>query len=192
MKKGFTLIELIIVVAIVGILATSLYSVYQISSKSAQRTSTQGELVQNGRIAMDRMIREIRQTNEIVDRGEEQSNNEINEIEFQDAHASEIEIQYIKYYLEGDKLKRQVLYYYFEAGIYAGVRVAWDDVDEDGKSPLGKEVKDEIIAEYIEGLEFYKGKDYYGGELELVNIDFNVQKDQIKIDFRSQALARNI
>jgi hypothetical protein len=101
------------------------------------------EISQNGRVILDRLAREIRQAEEIV--GEPS-----NEIMFEDGHTERL--QYIRYYLQDQNLKRQQIIYYFEAD--PSVLVRYDATDPDGNSPTEEIEKDELIAEKIENLQF--------------------------------------
>lgn len=59
MKKGFTLIEMLLVVALLGVLAIGLGSAVQESVKGYDMVWTRRQLVAQARAGMDRMIREI-------------------------------------------------------------------------------------------------------------------------------------
>jgi len=58
--RGITLIELLVVVAIVGILALGLYPLVRTTYNSWRTADRKVELVQIGRVGMDKMVREIR------------------------------------------------------------------------------------------------------------------------------------
>ena len=58
-KNGFTLIELVLTLALLGLILACLYSFYLAGLKSWQRGIEQAELQQSARIAMDTMIREL-------------------------------------------------------------------------------------------------------------------------------------
>ncbi len=58
--RGITLIELIVVVAIVGVLALGLYPLVRTTYNSWRAADRKVELVQIGRVGMDKMVRELR------------------------------------------------------------------------------------------------------------------------------------
>ena len=60
-RKGFTLIELILVIVTVGIIAAALTPFISSAVDSWFFTSTEREIVFSARLAMNRMVREIRQ-----------------------------------------------------------------------------------------------------------------------------------
>lgn len=65
-NKGFTLVEILIVVAIMGLIIGSLYSVYLTHQKSAFTQEEVVEVQQNLRIAMEYITRDIRMAGMLV------------------------------------------------------------------------------------------------------------------------------
>ncbi len=65
-NKGITLIELLVTLAIMGFIITSLYSFYLTGLRGWQRGTDQMEAQQSARIAMDKIIRELRYAEEII------------------------------------------------------------------------------------------------------------------------------
>jgi len=63
MRKGFTLIEMIMVIVIMGIFTASAIPVFVQVAHAWQYQSLRNEIAESGRIAIDRMIREMRQIN---------------------------------------------------------------------------------------------------------------------------------
>lgn len=58
-KKGFTLVEVIIVMAILSIFITSLFTVFKNSIDACKKSETRLEIYQNARAVLDTMSREI-------------------------------------------------------------------------------------------------------------------------------------
>ncbi|MDY6826634.1 MAG: prepilin-type N-terminal cleavage/methylation domain-containing protein [Bacillota bacterium] len=63
-EKGFTLIEVIVTLALLSMVLTTLYSFYLFGLQSWQRGIDQTEIQQSARIAMDTMIRELQKAEE--------------------------------------------------------------------------------------------------------------------------------
>lgn len=84
MKKGFSLAETTIVIAIFILIILTTYSAYFLSQRSYQKGEQIAEITQNGRVILERMTREIRQAREIAEVSEEPG------IVFQDGHVSTI------------------------------------------------------------------------------------------------------
>ena len=59
-KKGVTLIELVLALALIAIILISLTSIFNISLKAWSASGKKTELVQNARIAMERMMSDLR------------------------------------------------------------------------------------------------------------------------------------
>jgi len=155
-KIGFTIIEVVIVISIAMLILLITYDVLLVSQKSFTMGDVRLELVQNSRVILDRLTREIRQTPEIVT-SLPQTNSEIgfppaDEIQFQDGHGLE-DIQYLRYYLIDSSLYRQRIVYFFseEPATY----VVWNAFDGFGQPPESTILENKIIAEYINDIDFY-------------------------------------
>ncbi len=88
LQKGFTLAEMIIVITIFILIIVVVYSTYVLSRRACLEGEKVAEVVQNGRVILERMSREIRQAREIVTEIPEERVNPSNEIKFQDGHLS--------------------------------------------------------------------------------------------------------
>lgn len=64
-EKGFTLVELILAIVIVGIIAIAITAAFVPTMKVSVTVDTRKEALQGGRIAMERMLREIREARAI-------------------------------------------------------------------------------------------------------------------------------
>lgn len=65
-EKGLTIIELLVTFAIMGFIIAAIYSFYFAGLNSWQRSVDRIDYSQNARIAMDKMIRELRYASEIT------------------------------------------------------------------------------------------------------------------------------
>jgi len=185
-KAGFTLIEIIIAINIAIILFLIMTAVYNISQKAYQKTDTQSEITQNGRVILDRMIRELRQTQGIVTTIPETNSDPDTlpeEIIFQDGH-DKSQISYIRYYLDTEQktINRQIIKYYFES--IPDIYVYWHDKDEFGNSPTKYIMEDRIIGEFVYDIEFW-------GE-NLININLYLLKNSETITINTSIYGRNL
>lgn len=65
-KSGFTLVEMVVLSCIFMILMTVVYSVYIFQQKAYRTGESSAEIIQNGRVVLERMTRELRQAKKIV------------------------------------------------------------------------------------------------------------------------------
>ncbi|MCX6807086.1 MAG: prepilin-type N-terminal cleavage/methylation domain-containing protein [Candidatus Berkelbacteria bacterium] len=180
--KSFTLIEIIVAIAISLVLVISAYSAYSLHQKSYQKGLIAIEVAQNGRIAVDRMGREIRQTPTIVTLlPVDQSQPAALEILFQDGHDT-TKIKYINYYLNGNDLKRKMIHYYFDPN--PDQWVYHNATDIGGNLPSSTIDDDKVIAENIKEIGFYGEK--------LIHIILKAEKDNKKIEFETAVWSRNL
>lgn len=84
--KGFTLTEVIIVLTISLIIIVAVFSAYDLSQKSYIAAERKAEIIQNGRVVLERMSREIRQAKEIVTELPSERISPPSEIKFRDGH----------------------------------------------------------------------------------------------------------
>lgn len=203
-KKGFTLVEILTVVFLGTLIILAAYSVYIISYKAYKRNSASSEVTQNGRIALERMSREIRQTVDIITDlpADPSEGTPPAEIKFQDGHnfwpvatatpatptptpsstAVQGQIQYLTYYLSGTDLHRKVSHYYFAA--YPDDWVLWSTQDNEGNSPLEQVDLDQIKAQQITSLQFWGDK--------TITVRLTASDGTISYPFETKCLGRNI
>lgn len=183
-RLGFTLLEILVAIAISSMLLGALYGVYLTSYKSYTKSMGKAELNQNARIAMERITRDLRQAQKITTSlpptGDDELNPPAGEIQFQDGHDTS-KIQYIRYFLSGGNLHRQVIHYYFNAD--TSDWVSWDAEDEYGPAQQSID-EDTIRADKITSLSFFGN--------ELITIDLISSDDSGTYNYESKVLGRNI
>jgi hypothetical protein len=180
--KGLTLIETIVALGVTMTIILAAYTGYSAHQKAYQEGLIYVELAQNGRIALDRMSREIRQTPAIVTAlPPDQTQPAATEIMFQDGHEAS-KIQYISYYLDSTNLKRRLTHYYFPSE--PDQWVPKDSQDEQGNPPISVIDEDNTIAENITSLGFYGEK--------VIHIDLILEKLNKKLDFQTAIWSRNL
>ena len=190
-KKGLTLIELLMAVSLSAILLGALYAVYSISYQAYKSGINKAELNQNARIAMERMSRDLRQTNCLVTslpKNINTFNPPSNEIKFQDGHDTE-QIQYIRYFHDGTDLKREVTHYYISSDTDKWVE--YNTIAPEGSTrieipnPAGEA---RTIADKITSLKFY-GSDT---SERLINIEITASNSAGTYTYKTIISARNI
>lgn len=183
-KQGFTLIELTIAISVSVLLLMIVTSAYLVGQKTYNKTDSRAEIVQNGRVIIDRLSREIRQTSDIVtelplDNSDPDSLPA--ELMFQDGH-SPTQISYIRYYIDGNNLNRQEIIYYFD--IAPDTYVYWHETDQTGNPPTMEITDDKIIGEYIDDIEFWGDK--------LININLYLRKNEETQIINTAIYGRNL
>ena len=178
-KNGFTLIEAIVAISLFTIIILVSNSMFIMSQKIYIRGSALSELSQNARISLDKISRELRQSNNLITNFSLISTS--SEIFFQNGHDNN-EITYIKYFASSTDLIKKNLAYEFGADL--GTYVYRDSIDAWGNSPDEILLKERIIGEYFSTLEF----SFSNG---LVNIYSNLSNAHADIKISSKAYIRN-
>lgn len=154
-RKGLTLIELLIAMSLSTMLLAALYGVYSTSYKVYKSSMAKAELNQNARIALERIGRDFRQTNYVVTNLPPNDTDPLNppthELQFIDGHNSD-QIQYIRYYLQGNELHRQVIHYYLSSDV--DTWVAYNVLDSYGNHEESID-EDVIKADQITAINFF-------------------------------------
>lgn len=149
------MIELLVAVAVSGILVAAASSTYSLFRRSMALDQDRAALSQNARIALDRLSRELRQTPDVVTTlptdPTDVSVAQPGEIEFEDGHANDL--SYKRYYLVGAVLKVDVKQYYFTYD--PGVRVKWNAIGNGGVSPISNVVSTNDVADNVASITFY-------------------------------------
>jgi len=154
-RAAFTLVELLVALIVSSILVAATASVYSLFRKSMAAAQTQADISQNGRIVVDRLSRELRQTPEVVtDLPTDPSDTSVPQpasIEFQNGHTSDL--AYYRYYLSGTTLELETAQYAFASD--PATRVPDTATDADGNAPVRSVISTVAIAEHVQSLAFY-------------------------------------
>jgi len=154
-QDGLTLIELIISISISALIFILLTQVYILAQNTYAETDAKAEITQNGRVILDRMVREIRQSPYIDNQLPSGAVEPIpSQIIFQDGHDTS-RISYIRYYLEGDKIYRRVIAYSFPSQRDYYVHSYDIDKNEPHNPPDSFILDTRIVGEYVSDIEFY-------------------------------------
>ena len=156
MKRAFTLIELIVALAGGVLILAAILQLFSQARQTLDQGGRRAEAVQNGRIALEEISRDLRQAEVMVSSLPETDTDPQrpppSELEFQDGHDAQT-LTYIRYYLLNGTLNRELSYYSFPAD--PDVRVTFDRIDEFGDPPDRTVLEDEIVAEQFLSLEFW-------------------------------------
>ena len=184
-KKGFSILEILVSVSLFVFLILLVNSMFTLSQKSYNTGSDKGELTQNARVSVDRLSREIRQSEEIVTLMPPTDTTTgfppVDELFFQDGHDMS-HTTYIRYYLSGTDLMRANIAYYFAAD--PSVYVRWDSLDASLNSPETAVLENRIIGEFFNRLEFW-------GDDNLINISCGLGKDTSELNIDTRVYSRN-
>jgi prepilin-type N-terminal cleavage/methylation domain-containing protein len=154
-KRGFSLVELLVAVAVSGILVAITISTYSLFRRSLTLDQSRAGLSQNGRITLDRLSRELRQTPDVVTTlPTTSSDNSVTQpgyIEFEDGHANDL--TYKRYYVSSGVLKVDVKQYYFSYDTVT--RVKWNAIGTGGVSPVSNVISTSDIADGVSSIAFY-------------------------------------
>jgi len=181
--KGFTLVEVLIVIAIFVLVSVAVFNVYLTGQKFYQRGGVRAELLQNGRVILERMTRELRQTREITTTLSEDESGATSTVSFEDGHSTTT-YHYIHYFQDGDLIKREVLGYYF-SGDDTQTLVPWDATPPQDQTLEVKTLEAPvIIGEYVENLEIWG--------LKLVNISLILEEKNENVKLQTKIFGRNL
>lgn len=169
--EGFTLAETIVAMLVATTIILLVLSIHQLARSIYDVQLDAAERIQNGRVVLDRLTREIRQTPEIVTSLPEAPNNPLNppptDILFQDGHTL-TPITYIRYKLINSTITHQSVAYEFSA--FPGDYVFWNTVDQFGNPPNEVLLNEEIIGEWFQTIN-YSGTDIIQVHAELLRTD---------------------
>ena len=100
-NHGYTLIEMVIVIVILGIIGAFTFQMVAAGVQAFKKSSARKDLLDQGRLALERMVRELRDGKEITDCSS-------SSITFKKAHPAQAadNIEEVKFELDGTDLKR--------------------------------------------------------------------------------------
>ena len=182
-QKGFTLLELLIGIVILLLVIGAVYEGYILSQKGYREGERAAEITQNGRVILERMVREIRQAREVVTVLPEGEDGAMGEILFEDGHITEV-YHYVYYFKEDNNFCRKVIGYYF-SGDASQTLVPWDATPPPGESLVEKTLEPKVIVgEYVDSIKFWDS----GG----INISLTLKKQNKTLNLSTKVSSRNI
>ena len=179
-QYGFTLLEILTTLSFFLIVILATGSMYSLAQRTYRAGIDQGELMQNARVCLDRMSRELRQAAGLIT-DISSTSTPVSEIFFQNGHDN-TDITYIKYYLSSNSINRSHMAYFF--AIDPTTYVYYDSVNGLGDSPTELIFEDRIVGEYFDNISFY-------GENGLVNIEADLKKNITNLDIGTKTYIRN-
>lgn len=180
--NGFTLIEVSVTMAILGLVLGSVYGVYNLSQKAYTTEENMVEVTQNGRVIFERLAREIRQATEIVTELPAEEASATSTIAFEDGHILE-PYHYIRYFQEGSLVKREVISFYF-SGDSGETLVPWDAIPPEGQTLITKTIQEvQTIGECVTQLKFWGSR--------VINIVLDLDKRENNLRLKTEIFGRN-
>lgn len=184
--RAFTLIELVVAIGVALVVVSSTIAITILVQREVASGSNKFDSVQSTRVVVDRITRDLRQTNNIVTvlsditDGVPGSNN----IEFENGHDETLGINYIEYYLAEGNLIKQTHHYYFASA--PETYVLWSAKDAFNQGPLLSIDSTDVVANNISNISFLKN----GTSLAVFSVTSSTnQKDST---MQTQILLRNL
>ncbi|MDD4989802.1 MAG: hypothetical protein PHW31_00630 [Candidatus Pacebacteria bacterium] len=192
---GFTIVEVLISTAIFIVVVVIIFAIYLTSQKFYQKTETKAEILQNARVVLERMVREVRQAQEIVTPLPQTPDNSAIEIEFQDGHSPSpydyllSNYYYIRYFVASStkEVHRQYKVYCFDECLSCSEFFRWNDSKMEEGQPLlvhSCVLEDKVVGEYVNELKFWGAG--------VINISLALSKIQEQLDFTTSVFGRNL
>ena len=175
-----------------------IFAIYLTSQKFYQKAETSAEILQNSRVILERITRELRQTQDVITVLPQVPDNPTfppaNEIEFQDGHSPSpfsalgSEYYYIRYYVSEDtrEVKRQYKVYCFDNCDICSAFFKWNDTQMiEGVLTTAHSclLEDRVIGEFAVEIKFWGAG--------VVNIFFTLEKLNQQMDFQTSVFGRN-
>ena len=177
-NKGFTLIEITVSISVFIILTILIGDIFIMSNRLKTNKSNLAELIQNSRVALDRISRETRQASELIT--DISTSSPSHEIEFQDGHDLS-KITYIKYSLSNTDLVREETFYFFSTD--TSTYVYQDAINEFGNPPTASSTT-QVVGEYFDSLDITNNNG-------LLNLDLTLTKAKTEFNINTDVYIRN-
>jgi len=185
MKRGFTLTEMTVVIAIFSLIIATVYLIFALNQRVYLTGEEMAEITQNGRVILERMTREIRQAKEIVTELSDDESEASSIIEFEDGHIT-TRYHYIRYYRDDNNniLREVVTYCFSDDGKTCDPSELYCSWDTDAL--LAEIILEEprIIGEYVTNLEFWGSG--------VINIALTLKKRDKSIELETKIFGRNL
>lgn len=187
-RPAFTLTEVLVATSVIAIALTLIYSIVQVGHRTYLTGERRAELAQNARVIVDRVVREFRQTPELITALPDVPNDPFflppDELFFRNGHDLE-PTTYIRYWHNpADRtVNRQVVAYAFD-DIDPNEYVLFSAVDGEGDPPDEHILDDEIIGEYVDSFTPWGDR--------TVTLDLSLSRVDTTLQLRTSVLGRNL
>ncbi|MDD5433528.1 MAG: prepilin-type N-terminal cleavage/methylation domain-containing protein [Candidatus Pacebacteria bacterium] len=198
-SNGFTLVEVLVSMTIFSVSVILIFAIYFLSQRFYKKSELRAEILQNARVVLERMDREMRQTQEIVTALPQVKDNlafpPASEIEFQDGHNPSpyaslgSDYYYIRYFIDGatGEIHREYKVYCFENCGECVDFFRWNDSQITDGVPIQAHsciLEDRIVGECGQELKFYRPGP--------ISVFLRVGKQNEQIDFQTNVYGRNL
>lgn len=138
-ENGLTLVELLLVLALLGVVLAGIFQYWQYGNASWERTAAEGRATQEARLALMRMEREVRQAQKATETKESIHLVSSTEVEIYTDVTGDGKPEMVVYRLQGDALQRGVAAPSGSSFPYTyGAPVNWDTVVSRAETPAGQ------------------------------------------------------
>ena len=197
--RAFTLVEILITITVFILISIAIFNILFFSQRFTGKGNIRAELLQNGRIILERTAREIRQAQEIVTPLPQVENNPDSpppsEIEFQDGHTPSpyeelgSDYYYTRHYLSTTtgELYRQYRVYCFDPCSTCNSYFRWNDTKIEDSQVIQTHpcnLEEKIIGEYVNDLKFWGAG--------IIEISMTLEKGDESLDFQTKIFGRNL
>lgn len=180
---GFTTVEVAVTLAILSLVMGAIYGTYYLSQKTYQKQEVMTEMTQNGRVILERLVREIRQASELATELPTEEALATSTLVFEDGHIAE-PYHYIHYFKSDNLIKREILGFYF-SGDAEQTLVPWDAAPPQGQTVQIKTLQEaQTIGEYVSLLKFWGSQ--------VIEIALDLSKGDSSLQLRTDVFGRNI
>jgi type II secretory pathway pseudopilin PulG len=154
-QRGFTLMELLLALGVSFFIFFIMCAVLVPGVKTCRATTFSLDLTQNARVAVARMVREIRASPQIAtllpESPDDTSIPVSHTIMFEDGRCDHV--RYVSYYQSGDQLRRRIYTYHLPADPNKPVTFdAYDEFDNPAVATLNEDV---AIAQYVGNVQIW-------------------------------------
>lgn len=187
-RPGFTLTEVLVATGAIAIALTLIYSIVQVSHRTYLTGERRAELAQNARVVADRVVREFRQTPELITALPPVPDDPFfpppDELFFRNGH-SLTPTTYIRYWHNpADRtVNRQVVAYAFD-DIDPNDYVLFSAVDGEGNPPDEHILDDQVVGEYVDSFVPWGDR--------TVTLDLTLSRVETTFNLRTVVRGRNL
>lgn len=198
-QKGFSLVEILITCFVFVLVIAAVFTILNLGYMTYIKGENGLEVLQNGRIVLERLTRELRQTSEIVTTLPQVPDNPDNppavEIEFADGHTPSpyqylaSPYYYIRYFVATStgELFRQYKVYCFEDCASCVSFTRWNDMRQEGEEIIYTHaclLEERVVAEFVNNLSFWGAA--------VIESSIILQKDGAPFYLKTKTYGRNL